>query len=126
METITEFIENLSITDIDLVDKLANLYDAGQISDKVYEVASEYESFRNIEDYIMEMLQDEIGNSKLTKQYIGFIEKETQVLYEDSHIDYMNFTGGLYNCDDIYLYAIADVLDLDMDKLEDYEESEEE
>ena len=122
MRTIEEFIENLSKEDIDLVDKLDNLYGHGQISETVYIRASRTKTFEIIESYIEEILIDDIGDTKLAEEYINFIVDETQRLYEEKLIlNADDFASGLYNCDDIYLYAIADALDLDMYMLETYE-----
>lgn len=127
MRTVKEFIENLSNEDIDLVDKLDNLDGAGQISDKVYELASEKDNFETIEHFVREILQDDIGDTELAEEYIEFIVDETESLYEQGLIDEADdFTGGLYNCDDLYLYAIADALDLDMDELKYYGDDESE
>lgn len=126
MRTIEEFIDNLSNDDIDLIDKLDNLHGHGQISDEVYKLASEKDNFETIEHYIREILQDDIGNSGLAEAYIDFITEETENLYEQEVIDKVDdFTGGLYNCDELYLYAIADALDIDMDALEIYENESE-
>lgn len=127
MKTIEEFIDNLSYDDIDLIDKLDNLHGHGQISDTVYDLCNDEDTFEIIEHYIREILQDDIGDTELAKEYIEFIVEETESLYEQELIDEADdFTGGLYNCDDLYLYAIADALDLDMDDLEDYESEDNE
>ena len=126
MRTIEEFIKNLSKEDIGLVDKLDNLYGHGQISETVYVRASRIRTFDIIEHYIDEILSDDIGESSLPKESIDFIVEETQRLYEEELIDAPDdFTAGLYNCDELYLYAIADALDLDMDMLETYESEDE-
>lgn len=126
MRTVKEFIENLSNEDIDLVDKLDNLNGAGQISETVYKLASEKDNFETIEHYVREILQDDIGDTELAEEYIEFIVDETESLYEQGLIDEADdFTGGLYNCDDLYLYAIADVLDIGIDELETYGDDEE-
>ena len=125
MKTIKEFIENLSNDDVDLVDKLDNLCGHAQISDTVFELASEDDNFEVIEKYVIEILQGYIGDSDMAEEYIEFIVDETESLFEQGLIDEEDdFTGGLYNCDDLYLYAIADALDLDMDELEYYGEEE--
>lgn len=125
MRTIEKFIYNLDSSDIHLVDKLDNLCGHGQISEDVCEMARYYDTFLDIQDYIKEILQDDIGNTKLAEKYIKFIVDETESLYEQGLIDEPDdFTGGLYNCDDLYLYAIADVLDIDIDDLECYGEEE--
>ena len=126
MRTIKEFIENLSNEDIDLIDKLINLHDGWQISESVYKLASEKRTFEIIEDYIKEILIDDIGDTELAEKYINFIVEETQRLYEGEITPNADdFSSGLYNCDDIYLYAIADALDLDMYILETYESEDE-
>lgn len=126
MRTIEDFIDNLSNDDIDLIDKLCNLHEASQINDKVYKMCQDEDTFEIIEHYVREILQDDIGDSELAEKYIDFIVEETESLYEQELIDEADdFTGGLYNCDYLYLYAIADALDIDMNDLEDYDESEE-
>lgn len=122
MKTIKDFIDNLGSYDIDLIDKLDNLCGHGQISETVYYSASKKDNFESIEDYIREILQDQVGDSALAKEYIAFIIEETESLYGQGLSEKDDFTSGLYNCDDIYLYAIADVLDLDISDLECYEE----
>ena len=125
MRTIEEFIKNLSKEDIDLIDKLDNLNGHAQISDTVCRLASEERTFDIIEHYIDEILSDDIGESSLPQESIDFIIEETQRLYEEGLINEPDdFSSGLYNCDEIYLYAIADALDLDMDELEYYGEEE--
>lgn len=122
MKTITDFIANLSDYDIDLTDKLENLREAGQISKTVYKLVHTRDNFETIEHFIREILQDDIGDTDLTTEYIKFICDETKLLYEEDLIGRADdFSSGLYNCDDIYLYAIADVLDIDMSELEYYE-----
>ena len=119
MRTIEEFIENLSKEDIDLADKLDNLYGHGQISETVYICASRTRTFDIIESYIEEILIDDIGDTELAEKYISFIVEETQRLYEEELIDEADdFTAGLYNCDDVYLYAISDALCLEIDELD--------
>ena len=126
MRTIEEFIENLSKEDIDLTDKLDNLYGHGQISETVYICASRTRTFDIIESYIEEILIDDIGDTELAEKYINFIVEETENLYEQELIlNADDFASGLYNCDEIYLYAIADALDLDMYMLETYESEDE-
>lgn len=126
MRTIEEFIKNLSNDDIDLIDKLDNLCGHAQISETVFDLASENDNFKAIESCVREMLQDELEDVE-SDEYIEFIVDETESLYEQSLIDEADdFTGGLYNCDDLYLCAISDVLDIDMDELEYYGEEESE
>jgi hypothetical protein len=82
--------------------------------------------FEIIEYYVKEILKDDIGDPELNKGYISFIVSETQNLYEQGLIDKANdFSSGLYNCDEVYLYAISDALDINVDELEDYESEDE-
>jgi len=123
MKTIKEFIENLNNENIDLIDKLENLSESAQISEAVYNLCQEKDNFESVEDYIREILQGQVGNSEFTDEYIDFIVEETENLYEQGLIDESDdFTGGLYNCDDLYLYAIADVLNMDIDELDEDDE----
>ena len=125
MKTIIEFINDLSSNDIDLVDKLDNLHGHGQISDTVYKLCQDEETFDIIEHYVREILQDDIGDTELAKEYINFIIEETENLYEQELINEPDdFASGLYNCDDLFLYAIADALDIYMNDLETYTEEE--
>ena len=122
MKTIEDFIQNLSDYDIDLADKLENLKEAGQISRTVYKLVHTRDNFETIEHFIGEILQDDIGDSEFTNAQIKSICDETKFLHRENLISKADdFASGLYNCDDIYLYAISDVLDIDMSELEFYE-----
>ena len=125
MKTIIEFINDLSSNDIDLYNKLDNLCGHGQISDTVYKLCQDEETFDIIEHYVREILQDDIGDTELAEEYINFIIEETESLYEQELINEADdFASGLYNCDDLFLYAIADALDIYMNDLETYTEEE--
>ena len=104
---ITDFIENLTKDDVDLIDKLDNLNGHEQISEEDYELASEETNFKDIEEFVIDILQN---GDDLSDQYINFIVNETQRLYEEDLCRKDDFTAGLYNCDDLYLFAIEDVL----------------
>lgn len=120
MKTIKEFIKNLTDNDIDLIDKLDNLSGHGQISDYANKLMQEKENFESANEYIKEILHGE-SHEDLTKEYINFIVKETNNLYEQELCEKDDFTAGLYNCDDLYLLVIADVLDCDFYDLENLE-----
>ena len=119
MKTTKEFIDNLTNDDIDLIDKLDNLSE--QISEYAYELMKEKENFENANEYIKEILQGE-ACEWLTEKYINFIEEETNDLYEGGFCEKDDFSAGLYNCDELYLIVIADVLDCNVDDLEELEE----
>jgi hypothetical protein len=116
---INDFINNLTNNDIDLIDKLDNL--SSQISEYAYELMEEEENFENANEYIKEILRGE-AMEDLTEEYIDFIVEETNNLYEEGLCEKDEFSAGLYNCDELYLLVIADVLDCDVDDLEDLEE----
>lgn len=117
--TIEYFIKNLTNDDIDLIDKLDNLCD--QISDYAYELMEKDDNFESANEYIKEILTGE-AHEELTEKYINFIVEETDSLYEEGICEKDEFTAGLYNCDELYLLVIADVLDCDFDDLEYLEE----
>lgn len=115
------FIKNLDSNDIDLVDKLDNLSGSGDISEDVCELAEEH--MKDIENHIKAILQNQTDEPELTERYIQFIEEETSDLYEQGLINEADdYTGGLYNCDGLYLRAISQVLRIDRSELADYEE----
>ena len=117
--TIKNFIKNLTNDDIDLIDKLDNL--SGQISDYVYELMQDEDNFENVNEYIKEILWGEAYEHR-TKEFIDFIIDETNELYAEDMCAKNDFSAGLYNCDELYLLAIADVLDCDYDDLKELEE----
>lgn len=122
MTSIKDFIADLSNDDIDLFDKLDNLCGHGQISDTVYDLALQEYNFPIIEHYVKELLHKNMGNEKMVDDWISFIKEETKYLYDQELIyDIDDYTSGLYNCDDLYLYAIAEALELDLDELSYYE-----
>ena len=123
MKTIEEFIDNLTSEDVDLYNKLDNLCGHAQITDTIYKMASVQTYFEYIEDNVIEILQDSFNCSKRTEKYIAFIKEETQNLFEQKLIkEPDDFTSGLYNCDNLYLYAISRALDIDMEDLDTYED----
>ena len=59
-------------------------------------------------------IKKEINNiiRKNASSFAGFIEKETQSLLSQKLISEMDYTSGLYNCDELYVNAIKTVFDL--------------
>lgn len=93
---------SLSSEDIDLVDKLDNMCN-NEINEELYDLVNKNESqyYPRIEKYIKEHIMD----------YKDFIITETYALYNQELTDSNeNWTWGLYNCDEIYVRAIADSL----------------
>ena len=122
MKDIKDFIADLNTDNIDLFDKLENLCEQGLISDTVYDLSLQEYNFPIIEHYIKELLHDNMGNSRLVEDWIHFIKAETKRLFDQEEIYiFDDFASGLFNCDDVYLYAIAETLQLDVDELATYE-----
>lgn len=97
-----KWCKTLSSDDIDLVDKLSNMCN-NEINEELFVLIDENESkyYPRIEKYIKEYIMD----------YKDFIITETQSLYNQQLIDSNeDWTSGLYNCDEIYVRAIADAL----------------
>ena len=102
---------------IDLLNKLDNLSGAGQISDRCYETCLNKEFFKQIEEKIFSFMQErnegveEFANPYF---YMGLAEK-----YQEDAFDAKDFLSAeIYNCDILYMVAIADVLGLERPKTE--------
>lgn len=94
--------KNLSSDDIDLVDKLSNMCE-NEISEELFELIDKNEQkyYPRIEEYI----------KKNINRYVDFIITETYALYNQELIDSNDdWSSGLYNCDEIYVRAIANAL----------------
>lgn len=98
METNFEtFAKNLNREEIDLIDKLGNMTD-NEISDELAEYIA---NSPNLMEKIESIIKKEIY------KYKDFIEEETEKLWEDEIIDdEYDYSGGLYNCDELYVIAI--------------------
>lgn len=97
-----KWCEELSSDDIDLVDKLSNMCE-NEINEELYDLINKSESqyYPRIEKYIKEHIMD----------YKDFIITETYSLYNQELTDSNeDWDWGLYNCDEIYVRAIADAL----------------
>lgn len=117
--SIKNFIKNLTNDDIDLINKLDNLF--GKISEYAYELMKEKNNFENANEYIKEILWGEAYEDR-TEEFIDFIIEQTNELYEQGFCNKDDYWARLYDCDELYLLVIADVLDCDYDDLEDLEE----
>lgn len=101
---ITEYV---TYKDIDLVDKLDNMY-GSEISEEIFEKCMEKDAFKKIEEKVWELMNDK--DSKFSKVYFydgSYDEDES----EDEH-DMLS--ACLYNCDLLYMTAIAYVLGLEI------------
>lgn len=93
-----KYLLNLTDVDIDLIDKISNLNEGGQIT-------FEYEDLINsqinqINDYIKENAID----------FVFEIWDETETCFNYDCCERYDWSAGLYNCDDLYLNAIESVV----------------
>lgn len=100
--TFETWCKNLSSDDIDLPDKLGNMCSC-EINEELFEFIDKNEDkyYPRIEEYI----------KKNIHQYADFIITETYALYNQGLIESNeDWASGLYNCDEIFVRAIADAL----------------
>ncbi len=104
MKTITEYVTR---EDIDLLNKLSNMCDS-EISEEIYDRCIEEKSFEAIEDRVWKLMNDK--NSKFSKAalYEGLADE-----YEATDECEM-WSACVYNCDLLYMTAIAYVLNLEI------------
>lgn len=95
--------------DIDLSNKLSNMVDS-EISEEIYDKCNETNTFSQIEEKVWELLSDTSSKFSTTSLYDGLAGEYESV---DEH-DY--WSACLYNCDLLYMTAIAMVLGLEMPK----------
>ncbi len=95
--------------DIDLLNKLSNMTNS-EISEEIYDKCVEEETFAKIENKVWELLSDTSSRFSQSEYYDGLAREYEPI---DDH-DY--WTACLYNCDLIYMVAIAMVLDLEIPK----------
>ena len=102
--TITEYVVR---EDIDLLDKLSNMYDS-EISEEIYEQCMEEKTFKAIEEKIWELMNDK--NSKFSKAelYEGLADE-----YEAAD-EHDMWSACVYNCDLLYMTGIACMLNLEI------------
>ena len=100
-------IEYVTYKDIDLVDKLDNMCDS-EISEEIFEKCMEEKAFKKIEEKIWELMNDEDSEFSKAEFYEDLFDGDES---EDEH--YM-WSSCLYNCDLLYMTAIAYVLGLDI------------
>ena len=109
MRDINTFVNDLTSDDIDLIDKVQNLDESGELDELTdffkarmngydsYTIMKNDEWVENVERYIRFEAKD----------YTGFILEQTDFLFENGLIDNEDdYASGLYNCDNLYLDAI--------------------
>lgn len=95
----------LTKDDVDLIDKLNNMYES-EISEEIYEKCNEPEFFSKIEEEVWNLMKNPEEKFHNSDFYVG-LEGEYEA--ED---EYDLWSARLYNCDLIYMVAIAAVLGL--------------
>lgn len=106
MKDVKEFLLNLSDDDIDIVNKLDNMYGSEITDEKLYERLAKD---KDIQSAICENVRF------LVKKDIDDVSEEvtneTRNLFEDGLIDTEDdYTAGLYNMDGLYVQAIEMIL----------------
>lgn len=116
MRDINTFVNDLTSEDINLIDKLQNLNESGELDELTdffvaricgydsFTIANNDKWVNYVEDYIR------VG----AKNYMGYILEQTDYLFENKLIDSEDdYSSGLYNCDNLYLDAIhyANIID---------------
>ncbi len=103
---ITKYI---TYEDIDLVDKLDNMLDC-EIAEEIYNKCQDNVIFKKIEEKIWELINNKDSKFAYTDFYEG-LAKEYEAVDE-----YDMWSACLYNCDLLYMTAIAYVLNLEIPK----------
>lgn len=99
----------LTKDDIDLIDKLDNMHES-EISEEIYEKCNEPEFFSKIEEEVWNLMKDPEEKFHNSDFYEG-LEGEYEAADEHDL-----WSARLYNCDLIYMVAIANVLGLQRPK----------
>lgn len=106
-EKLNNFMKNLSDDDIDLYNKLNNMYGSEINNDILFDILI---SNKVLQNEICKIIKE------IVYEYKDDIYIETQHLYDIECIDdKYDFSSGLYNCDCIYVRAINKALSLDYD-----------
>ena len=101
---ITEYVK---YEDIDLIDKLDNMY-CSEISEEIFAKCMEKETFKKIEEKVWELMNDRNSEFSKAEFYDGLFDGDET---EDEHYIWISC---VYNCDLLYMTAIAYVLGLEM------------
>ena len=104
MKTITEYVTR---EDIELIDKLNNMC-GSEISEEIYEQCMKKKNFEAIEEKVWDLMNNK--NSKFSKAelYEGMADE-----YEAAD-EHDMWSACVYNCDLLYMTAIACILNLEI------------
>ena len=106
MSIITKYV---SFEDIDLANKLENML-YSEISEEIYEKCLEEKVFHKIEDKIWKLMRNSASKFSRTKFYEGLADEYEATDKKD------RLSACVYNCDILYITAIAHVLGLEIPK----------
>lgn len=99
--------EYLTYEDIDLIDKLDNMY-CSEISEEIFKQCMEKQTFKKIEEKVWELMNNKDSEFSRAEFYEGLFDGDES---EDEHYIW---SACLYNCDLLYMTAIAHVLGLEI------------
>lgn len=103
------FSNHITYDDIDIAGKLGNMLDC-EISQEVYNKCMEAEAQEKIKDKVWELINDNSSAFSKTSFYEGLAKEHEAV------DDHDMWAACLYNCDLLYMTAIAHVLNLETPK----------
>lgn len=107
------FVENITVEDADMINKLSNMYEC-EISEYVYDlIANNSELENKIAEKVISFIknyEDDIKNCM--NQFAHW--------YDDEELEKFDYRDALYNCDVLYVDAISEILGIDADDLRNY------
>jgi hypothetical protein len=98
-------IKYVTREDVDLIDKLSNMY-GSEISDEIYTQCMDEKNFEAIEDRIWKLMSSKKSKFSEAEFYEGLADEYEAVDECDK------WSACVYNCDLLYMTAIAYVLQL--------------
>lgn len=93
-KSLKKFLSNINENDIDLENKMENLYESGILNP----------NYNSIPKTIMANMETYIKENAIV--YAGDIQELTEECYYYDCCEYNEWSAGLYNCDELYLKAI--------------------
>lgn len=101
------FVKHIDIEDCDIQNKLGNLLDGSQIDNNVFDFFMEEQS-------LQEMIAHKVIDTLQTNQEaVDNLQNEMDNFakwYGEREFNQMDYTDALYNCDDLYLGAIKEIV----------------
>ena len=106
MSLITKYV---TYEDIDLIDKLSNMC-GSEISEEIFEKCMKEKTFKKIEEKVWKLMRNSASKFSKAECYAGLADE-----YEAKN-EHDMWSACLYNCDLLYMTAIAHVLKLEIPK----------